>query len=99
MATAANTQSIITSIDQALNAANTFLPSFLSFLGMFYAPANALVPFLPLIQTALNGVEIVEQNMGLATAQATQTVIDHLTPGAPNATALNGPATPLTPAN
>lgn len=89
MATAANTVSAITTIDQALNTANTFLPSMLQFIGMFYAPANALTPFLPLISTALQGVETVEQAMGIATPEATQQVIEHLTPGAPNSPALS----------
>lgn len=98
MTTAPNTVSIITEIDQALNSANTFLPTLINFVGMFYAPANALTPFLPLIQTALQGVETIEAATGLATPAATQQVIDHLTPGAPNSPTLSEPSTPVTPA-
>lgn len=98
MATAANTVSAITTIDQALNTANEFLPSLLQFASMFYAPAAALTPFLPLISTALHGVEQIETAMGVATPEATQQVIDHLTPGAPNSPVLSGPSTAITPA-
>jgi hypothetical protein len=96
MATAANTVSTITEIDQALNTATQFLPGLLAFLTQFYPPAGAILPFLPLVQTALQGVETVEQAMGVATSTATQTVINHLTPGAPNAPALSetAPAAP-----
>lgn len=89
MATAPNTVSAITNIDQALNTASEFLPGLVSFIAQFYAPAGAVIPFIPLFQTALQGVETVEKNLGIATADATQTVINHLTPGAPNTPALS----------
>jgi hypothetical protein len=88
MVTSPKTVSAITEIDQALNTATQFLPGLLAFLTQFYAPAGAMIPFLPLVQSALQGVETVEQKLGIATSDATQTVIQHLTPGQPNTPAL-----------
>jgi hypothetical protein len=84
------TATVITDINAALQALNSFLPGLLSLVGMFYAPANALTPFLPVIQDALNAVNTVATATGTDIATATAAVQSHLTPGQPNAPALNG---------
>ena len=78
-------------IEAALAVANQELPLLLNAIGTFYPPIGAIAKFLPLIQVALQGVQTVQQAMGpSATTQvATAAVVEHLTPGAPAAPALN----------
>lgn len=89
---------IFTDIDEALTAANTVLPTLIPIIGTFYPPAAALAPFLPLMSIVLQDVQLLQQQLGINTQQATATVAQHVTPGQPNAAAL-GPSTPVTPAN
>jgi hypothetical protein len=83
------TQIVLTDIQNALMSIQTILPSLLNVIGIFYAPAAALAKFLPLIQVALQGVETVAKATGTDLNTATQTVQNHLTPGAPNTPALS----------
>jgi hypothetical protein len=89
--TQTNAQVVMADIELALQGANKFLPEVLNTIGLFYPPAMALAKFLPLLQVALQGVNIVADVQGASAATATAAVIDHLTPGAPGAPALDGP--------
>jgi hypothetical protein len=75
-------------IEDALTATNSFLPQILAIVSAFYPPAGAVLKFLPLIQVALQGVQVVQQATGGTTAAATAAVSDHLTPGQPAAAPL-----------
>lgn len=77
-------------IEQALEAANTLLPALLPVIGAFYPPAAAFAKFLPLLPVVLNAVQQVQTQSGVHPVTAMSAVQDHLTPGAPNAPALNG---------
>ena len=90
-APATNTQIVFSDIELALQAASTTLPTILSALAAFYPPAAAILKFMPLLQVALQGVNIVAQDhsQGAVTAHdANAAVISTLTPGAPGAPAL-----------
>ena len=89
MTTAATTttQIVLSDIELALQAAGTTLPTILSALAAFYPPAAAVLKFMPLIQIALQGVNIVAQG-GATAHEANNAVISTLTPGAPGAPAL-----------
>jgi hypothetical protein len=80
----------VTDIEQALEAANTLLPALLPVVGAFYPPAAAFTKFLPLLPTVLSAVQQVQHNMASHPQAAVDAVAAHLTPGAPNAPALNG---------
>jgi hypothetical protein len=88
MTTAVTTNVVLTDIEEALQAVNSLLPSVLAVVGTFVPQVAAFSKFLPLIQVALQGVNVVAQATGNAST-APQTVMDHLTPGAPNAPALS----------
>lgn len=78
----------INDVEQALQALETVLPMMLSIVGAFYPAANAVKPFLPLLQVALQGVQVVQQATNSTPAEATQAVINTLTPGQSSAPAL-----------
>jgi hypothetical protein len=88
-----NTNIILKDTELALEAANALLPEILGVVASFYPPAKYLSAFLPLIRFAIQGVDTVAQATGQTTVAATAAVIDHLTPGAPNAPALSVDAT------
>lgn len=79
---------VLNDVEQALQALETMLPMILSVVGTFYPAANAVKPFLPILEVALNGVKVVQQATGSDTATAMQAVTNTLTPGQPNAPAL-----------
>ena len=80
---------ILQDIEQALQAANSLLPTILTVVGTFVPQVAAFAKFLPLIQIAIQGVDTVAKVTGTDAATATATVAQHLTPGEPNAPALS----------
>jgi lysozyme family protein len=80
---------VLSEIEQVINTVSGFLPQAIMFIANFYPPAKALLAFLPLIQVAIQAVRALQQATGQSTAAATAAVIDHLTPGQPNAPALS----------
>jgi hypothetical protein len=90
--TQSTAQVVLADIELAMQGANSFLPDVLTTIGVFYPPAMALAKFLPLLQVALQGVNIVKQAEGVTPATAVAAVIDHLTPGGPLAPALSDTA-------
>jgi hypothetical protein len=92
--TTSTAQVVLADIELAMQGANSFLPDVLTTIGVFYPPAMALAKFLPLLQVALQGVNIVKQAEGVTPATAVAAVIDHLTPGGPAAPALSETAAP-----
>jgi hypothetical protein len=84
------TPTVLQDVENALQSAQTVLPALLNIVGLFYAPAGALSKFLPLIETAITAVEQVANATGTDLSAAQTAVVNHLTPGQPNAPALNG---------
>lgn len=85
-----STNIVLTDIQEALTALESILPEALTIVGTFWAPAGAVAKFLPLIQVLLQGVNTVATATGAqSAAPAVQSVMDHLTPGAPNAPELS----------
>lgn len=76
-------------IEQALTAVSSWLPSLLTPIALVFPPAAAILRFLPLIQVAIQAVKVVKDATGQNTAAAAQTVMAHLTPGQPSASALS----------
>lgn len=64
--------------EQALVIAEQVLPNFF----------NLPTWVLPVLQAAIKGVATVQQSTGAPAASAASAVVDHLTPGAPAASAL-----------
>jgi lysozyme family protein len=78
----------IADVTKAAQAIENVLPTVISIVGTFYAPINLVTPFLPLIQQALTAVNTVATQSGTDIATAIQDVVNTLTPGKPNAPAL-----------
>lgn len=84
------TETIIMDIEAAIQAAETTLPTILGVVGVFSPGVKALIPFLPLLQVALNTVQevanVIEGNVPAATqtvqAQITNTPLPSATPAA-----------------
>lgn len=76
-------------IEDALTAADSFLPSILGTIGAFFPPAAALAKFLPLLRVAIQAVRVVQQATGATPQQAATMVVAHLTPGESNTSALS----------
>ncbi len=90
MTTTAPTNIIVTDIEAALEALNSLLPTIFSVVGTFVPQVAIFAKFLPLIQVAISGVDVVAKATNAANATpAVQSVMDHLTPGAPNAPELS----------
>jgi len=83
----AHTEIVYSDIELALQAASTTLPTLLSAVAAFYPPAAAVLKFMPLLQVALQGVNIVHQ-AGASPQEANKAVMNNNTPGAPSAPAL-----------
>jgi hypothetical protein len=84
-----NTNIVLADIEQALEAANSLLPTIFGVVGTFVPQVAAFSKFLPLIQVLITGVNTVAQATGSDASTATATVAQHLTPGEPNAPALS----------
>lgn len=65
---------VLLDVESAIQAAETTLPTVLGIVGAFYAPAKALLPFLPFLQVALNTVQQVQATLDGNTAAAVQSV-------------------------
>lgn len=76
-------------IDQALVALDSFLPELLTAVGAVYPPAAAVAKFLPLVHIAIRGVNTIALATGQDATASANAVAQHLTPGQPNASALN----------
>jgi hypothetical protein len=87
--TTSDGSNILVEVTQALEAANAILPDLLAVIGAVWSPAASLAKFLPLINTALEAVQIVGTATGGTAAASTQAVSNQLTPGQPSAPALN----------
>jgi hypothetical protein len=83
-------------IDQALKIVNEVMPTALGAVSFFFPQAAVITPFLPLFQQVISAVDIVQQDTGKPVLDVIQDVINHLTPGQPNAPALS--PTPAVPA-
>ena len=80
--------SALTTIENALTAAQNELPSILGIISTFVPQLKPLLAFFPLIGVALNAVKVVQQATGGTAQDATAAVISHLTPNLPNAPSL-----------
>lgn len=72
MSTSADT--VLMDIEAAIQAAETVLPTILGVVGVFSAPVKALIPFLPLLQVALQAVQNVQAVVDGNTQAAVQNV-------------------------
>lgn len=79
-------------VEAAIQGAETVLPTLLGIVGAFYAPAKALIPFLPFLQVALNSVQEVEAVLAGDTAGAVAQVTNTLQSAVPTATPVAQPA-------
>lgn len=75
-------------IQDALVHAQSTLPQLLGFLSNFIPQLRAILPFLNLLPVAIQGVAAVQQATGMNTPNAIGVVQAHLTPGQPDAPAL-----------
>ncbi|HKD44697.1 MAG TPA: hypothetical protein VKD24_03500 [Candidatus Angelobacter sp.] len=75
-------------INADLQLAQAELPQLLSVLSIFFPPLKAAIPFLSLIPVVIQAVQTVQAATGGTPASATAAVVQHLTPGQPNAPAL-----------
>lgn len=78
-------------IELALQAAENWAPTLVNVIGEFNPEFAALARFMPLFRIALQGVHTVAQATGVEPMTAQKVVIQHLTPGQPNAPQLTGP--------
>lgn len=77
-------------VELAVTAAEQVLPAMLAALAAGgYAPAGALLKFLPALPFAIKAAETVANAEGVHIPDAVQGVINTLTPGAPGAPSLN----------
>lgn len=84
-----NGSSVLGEVDLALQGINSALPGLLGVVAMFNPQVAAFMKFLPVIEAAIRGVDTVAQSIGTGNVSAAQAaVVDHLTPGAPNTSAL-----------
>lgn len=76
-------------IEDALTAAEKILPVILTPLSMFFPQLTAVMKYLQLLPIAIQAVDTVGQVTGRPGQHAVDVVAAHLTPGAPNAPALD----------
>jgi hypothetical protein len=84
-----NTNIVLADIEQALQAANSLLPTIFGVVGTFVPQVTAFSKFLPLIQILISGVDTVAKVTGQDATTAAATVAQHLTPGEPNSPTLS----------
>jgi hypothetical protein len=80
----------LTSIENALTAAQNELPSILGIISTFVPQLKPLLAFFPLLGVAINAVKVVQQATGGSTQDAMAQVTAHLSPTLPNAAVLSG---------
>lgn len=77
-------------IEDGVALASKFLPQFFGLLSLFFPKARLLMPFIPAMSAAATSVKTVMDELpGHTPAMAAAVVVDHLTPGAPNAAPLS----------
>ncbi len=75
-------------IENGLTVAEEILPTLFGALGMFFPQFAMFAKFLPLLPVLVKAVDTVGQATGAPIHQNIAAVVDHLTPGQPNAPAL-----------
>lgn len=81
-------QEILSDADLALQGMEQALPALLGVVALWNPQVAAFMKFLPVIEASIKGVDTVAQAVGGNLASSQGAVIDHLTPGAPAASAL-----------